>query len=125
MTLDEFAELAMSFPETVEGERYGNRSWSVAGKAFAWERPFSKADIKRFGDTAPPDGPIAALRVADLHEKAAVLADGIDGMFDIAHFNGYPAVLVQLRVVRKRPLRELMLDAWRAVAPEGIAETRH
>jgi hypothetical protein len=33
------------------------------------ERPPSKADIKRFGDTAPPEGPILAVRVADLGEK--------------------------------------------------------
>ena len=125
MTPDEFAELAASFPESVEGERYGNRSWSVAGKAFAWERPLTKADIKRYGDTAPPDGPIVALRTADLHEKEAILARGHRGVFNMAHFDGYPAVLVQLSCVLKRPLRELTLDAWRACAPESLARARH
>jgi hypothetical protein len=53
----------------VDGERHGNRSWSVAGKVFAWERPLSKADLKRFGDAIPPDGPILAVRVEDRGDK--------------------------------------------------------
>ena len=51
MSLDGVARLALSLPEAVEGERHGNRTWFVRGKGFAWERPFSKADIKRFGET--------------------------------------------------------------------------
>jgi len=74
VNVDEAARMALGLPGVVEGERYGNRAWSVSGKAFAWERPFSKADIRRFGDASPPDGPILAVRVADLGEKEAVLA---------------------------------------------------
>jgi hypothetical protein len=47
-TLDDVARMAAELPEVTEGERHGNRTWFVGGKAFAWDRPFSKADIRRF-----------------------------------------------------------------------------
>jgi hypothetical protein len=118
------ARMAMELPEVTEGERHGNRTWSVAGKAFAWERPFTKADVRRFGSAIPPDGPILAVRVEDLGEKEAVLAAAPKGFFTIPHFDGYPAVLVQLRVAGKRAVRDALLDGWLACAPRPLAE-RH
>ena len=122
VTLEEVARLALALPEVAEGERRGTRTWNVAGKAFAWERPFSKADIKRFGNQTPPDGPILAVRVEDLGEKEAVLAASPRGFFTIPHFDGYAAVLVQLKTVTKRALREALVDAWLACAPPDLAE---
>lgn len=121
-SIDDAARIALALPETVEGESRGHRTWSVAGKAFAWERPFSKADIKRFGDASPPAGPILAVRVEDLGEKEAVLAAAPKGFFTIPHFDGYAAVLIQLRTVSKRALRDAVVDGWLACAPPRLTE---
>jgi hypothetical protein len=122
VSIDEVARIASGLPEVTEGERSGNRTWFVAGKAFAWERPFRKADIKRFGDATPPAGPILAVSVADLGEKEAVLAANGPAFFTISHFDGYAAVLIQLKRVTKRPLREAIIDGWLACAPAKLAE---
>lgn len=120
-TLADVERLALTLPEVIETERHGHRSWAVGGKVFAWEHPFTKADIKRFGDQTPPDGPIAAVRTADLHEKEALLAAHPVALFNMAHFDGYAAVLVQLNRIDRRELREVLTDGWLACAPAPLA----
>src|SRR5690606_28883059 len=119
---DDVARMASALPEVTEGHRYGHRTWFVGGTGFVWERPFSKADRKRFGDEVPPEGPIVAVRVEDLGEKEAVLAEGTPGLFTIPHFDGHAAVLVQLQAVAARALGEAILDGWLSCAPPALAE---
>jgi hypothetical protein len=119
-TLDDVARIALELPEVTETDRRGQRAWSVNGKVFAWERSFSKADLKRYGDVPPPEGPISAVSVADLGEKAAVLAAGEAGFFTIPHFEGFPAVLVNLPEVSPKALRDAVVDGWLARAPARL-----
>ena len=120
-SMDDAARLATALPDVTEAERHGHRTWFVGGKAFAWERPFSKADLRRFGEMVPPAGPIVAVRVADLGEKEAVLASSGKGIFTIPHFDGYAAILVQLKTVTKKALRDAIIDGWLACAPPQLA----
>lgn len=122
ITLDAAAALARALPEVVEAERRGSLVWSVGGKSFAWERPFTKADIKRFGDSPVPEGVIVAARVADLGEKDAVLAANRGAFFTIPHFDGFAAILIRLSEVTENALRDALIDAWLCRAPEPLAK---
>jgi hypothetical protein len=122
VSFEEVARIAAGLPDVTENESRGNRSWHVAGqKAFAWERPFSKADVKRFGDQTPPEGPILAIRTEDLNEKEALLAAHPGSFFTIPHFDGYAAVLIQLDKISAALLREALTDGWLATAPPALA----
>ena len=120
MTLDEAAEIALALPEVTEGVRFRYRTWFVDGKPFVWERPLSKADLKRLGHEPPPEGPLLAVRVANLEEKEVLLMDPPDGVFDIAHFRGFPAVLIRLGAVDRQLLTAAVVEAWYACTPPHL-----
>jgi hypothetical protein len=121
VTLEQVRSVAMALPEVVEKTGI-TVSWSVNTKTFAWERPFSKADLKRLRGNAPK-GTILALRVENLIAKDELLETGSASLFTIPHFEGYPAILVELEIVKPDELKSLVHDAWLAAAPKRLAAT--
>jgi hypothetical protein len=118
ITFDDIDELATSFPGVTVATKWGNRTYLAGGRFFAWHRPFSKADIRRFGDERPPAGEILAVRVENLDAKDALLAIAPAGFFTIPHFQGYPAILIALQKATARDVRAALKDAYAVVAAE-------
>jgi hypothetical protein len=121
VTLEDAARMCLALPEVTEGLRFRYRTWYVGKKGFAWERPLSKADVKRFAPATPPAGPLLALSTEDLVERQAILATAGPAFFTIAHFSNYPAYLIALNEVGEEELRDAIQDAWLACAPEPLA----
>jgi hypothetical protein len=122
VTLDRVAQLALALPGTEEVDRRGARTWRLGEKTFAWERTFSKADIRRFDGEPVPEYPIVAISVADLAEKEAVLAACNPGFFTISHFDGYAAILIELKRARLADVREALIDGWLVFASPDAAQ---
>ena len=117
---DDVRSMALALPETSESAAHGTASWRVKDKSLAWERPLRSSDLEALGPDAP-DGPILAVRVADIGVKDALVADDPDVYFTTPHFNGYPAILVRLDRIDTAELRELLVEAWLARAPKRLA----
>jgi hypothetical protein len=99
----------------------GDRAWKVKDKLFVWERPLRKSDLAALGPAAPT-GPILGARVEHLIAKEALIADDPDVFFTTPHFDGYPAVLIQLEAISLESLEEVIVEAWLARAPKRLAE---
>jgi hypothetical protein len=120
-TWEDVERIALGLPETDEGTSFGNRSWRVKEKGFVWERPLRRGDLEALGDAAP-DGPILGVRTEHLGAKEALLASDPEVFFTTPHFDGYPAVLVQLDKISVEELTEVVVEAWLARAPKRVAD---
>jgi hypothetical protein len=120
-TWDDVRRIALSLPEASEDLRRGLMFWIVKDKLFVWERPLRQSDLRALGDDAPL-GPILGARVEHLVAKDALIADNPEVYFTIPHFDGYPAVLVQLEKIPPDELEELVVEAWLARAPKRLAK---
>src|SRR5215217_6974489 len=119
---DDVRRIALALPAATEVTSRGMRQWRVKDKLFVWERPLLRPDLEALGEAAP-DGPILGARVEHLGAKEALLADAAGTIFTTPHFDGHPAVLIQLALIAPGELAELIVDAWLARAPKRLADS--
>ena len=120
-TWDDVRRIALSLPETSERTSRDRAQWVVKDKLFVWERPLRQSDLKALGAGAP-DGPILGARVEHEIAKQALIADDPDVFFTTPHFDGYPAILVQLERIGVEELEEVVVEAWLTRAPKRLAQ---
>ena len=121
-TWDDVRRLALALPGTSEAVSRGHATWVVQKKLFVWERPLLKTELKALGGTAP-DGAILGARVEHVAAKEAMLADPSGVFFTTPHFDGYPAILVELDLITVADLEEVVVEAWLNRAPPTLVRT--
>jgi hypothetical protein len=120
-TWDDVRAIALALPETSERTSRDLLQWRVKDKLFVWERPLRRSDLEALGDEVP-EGAILGARVEHLGAKEALVADASGVFFTTPHFDGYPAILVQLERISARDLEEIVVEAWLARAPARLAK---
>ena len=105
-TEDDVRHIALSLPETIEKPWFNTPGFRVKGKGFLRIRSEAEGGLVIF--------------VADVAEKEALLASEPGKFFTTPHYDGYPAVLVNLAAVDVDELRELITDSWRLKAPKRV-----
>jgi hypothetical protein len=96
----------------------GNRTWSVSGQGFAWERLLFKADLKRLCNQPTRQGPLLAVRVAR-EDKEVLMMEPPEGFFEIERFRGCPAELIKLNDLEPSVLKAAIAEAWRVAGSTG------
>jgi hypothetical protein len=111
-------KIALSLPETEEAaDRF---AFSVRNKGklkgFVW------VWMERVEPKKPrvPQPDVIAVRVASLVEKDRLLELEPRKFFTEPHYDGFPAVLVNLPSIKVRELKPLITEAWRCQAPRDL-----
>ncbi|MBK8006949.1 MAG: hypothetical protein IPK12_24625 [Gemmatimonadetes bacterium] len=109
--------IALGFPGAEEEPgrfAFGVRQRDGKLKGFAWVW-LERLDPKK---ARVPQPKVLAVRTASLDDKEFLLSPSTEKFFTEPHYNGYPAVMVQLAAVKVAELRVLLEEAWRVVAPK-------
>jgi hypothetical protein len=115
--------IALSLPQAEEESDHFAFSVPNKGKLkrFVW------VWMERVEPKTPrvPQPNAIAVRVASLAEKDRLLALDPTKYFTEPHYDGFPAVLVNLPAMTVRELKPLITEAWRCQAPkEGTQQGR-
>ena len=111
---DDVRRLALALPHVAEIESDGF-DFRVGGKGFVWSYPERRPGQRRVIRTD-----IAVLFVGDEAEKQALLLGEPELFFTAPGYDGLPLVMLRLPEVGTGRLAELVTDAWRMRAPDGL-----
>jgi hypothetical protein len=112
---DDVRRLALALADVAEIDSDGF-DFRVGGKGFVWSYP-----ERRPGKPRRIRTDIAVLFVGDEAEKQALLLGEPEIFFTAPGYAGWPLVLLRLARVDADRLAELVTDAWRMRAPDGLA----
>jgi hypothetical protein len=111
--------IALSLPDSHEApDRFAFSVYNNGKmKQFVW------VWMERIDPKKPrvPRPDVIAVRVASLAERDRLLALDPTKFFTERHYDGFPAVLVNLPYVTARELKPLIKEAWRCQAPKDLS----
>jgi hypothetical protein len=108
-TEDDVREIALALPGVTEDQWYGTPGYKVAGKGFLRLRTEAEGGLVVF--------------VPHVGEKEALLAANPEAYYTTPHYDGYPAILVNLAAADLVELRELITESWRIKAPVKLRKS--
>jgi hypothetical protein len=123
-TMKDLDQAALALPQvTKEVSDDGRPRYLVHGKWFCFHRTQRPDAVdpktgKRLDD-------VLAFRVDGLDLKELMVSDARGIFFTTPHWNGYPAVLMRirdLRRLRKQELADLVAEAWLTKAQKRVAK---
>jgi hypothetical protein len=104
-TWDDVVEIGSALPEVEESTWFRSPSLKVKGTGFARLRTEAEGLL---------------VLMCTIEEKEAMLASGDPAFTTTPHYDGYGAILVDLDVVGREQLVELVTEAWRLKAPARV-----
>ncbi|MCU1393719.1 MAG: hypothetical protein JWM34_2147 [Ilumatobacteraceae bacterium] len=119
--LNDIRRIGRALPDVSEGEDGYSLAVAVAsGKTkslcWVWKERFDPKKAR------VPNTSVLAIRTSSVAEKEMLIAAAPATFHTEAHYNGYPAVLVHLSRIDADELEELLIDAWRCLAPKRLVK---
>lgn len=104
MTFDDVKQIGEQLPGVVEDTHYGTRALKVKGQMFV--------RLKEDGETL-------VVR-CDIVSRDMMLNAEPKLFYITDHYKNFPAILLRLKAVKAKRLREIVEDAWRFRAPKKL-----
>jgi hypothetical protein len=118
--LDKFA---LAMPEASKEIEDGRPTYKVHGKMFCFHRSKRKDAVDP--ETGEQLDDVLVFRVADLGVKEMLVGDARGIYFTTPHWDGYAAVLMRIRDLKRvdrDELRDLVEEAWLTRAQKRLAK---